>query len=768
MRKFIVSCLVSFLLMIVFVTAEDITINLEPENVWIGNDLTISCWYSSNTPSAIWAYVERTSWNRTLTRFNDTFYQTTYKPPLLGTYKVYCSNGNVNSSKETFNVNSLSVSITKYNSTVYLGNNIILRAKIIERSDYEQVVLNDVDFQVYLNDKSISINSDGTYPFGEEWVITTEKLPLTGLNPSSYSLILKATYRGKTVSDSKNVYVQTPLEFDLVSMDKTWIKPNENITFTFRAAYNGNSFDFKKEYLTIWIDSDKVDVLSISQVGEYSDVVISAPDLPPGTYDLDIRFSYIGYIKDISRTIDYVVPISGSIIGSNNEVIHTQLKFSSNETERTYITDASGSYSGQLPPGTYNIEITFPKSKLILSGVILNEFDDPIKFDNPSTDVEITGIGVSSVFVFEIALTYSNAYLEMKYDDSKITDESKINLYKCENWNFGRKVCNSNWATLAADIDTVRNEIKINNTELSAFLIGYKKNLKLDFHLDKSEYYLNDLIKITGTLEDEENNPVSEAQIKVNIPGTSITASTTCDNNGVFTIEFFGPANEGKYSIILSAEKLPFANVNASEEIDVVKSEKLTILLSDSIKIKQGESVNIPLDIVNNGQTDFYNLNFSVEGVPKEYYTLPLTEVTEFKSGDEVKTSINFVIPKNASVTSYTSNFRVTYDGGSSGSQFILSILMDENNETKSKGSSWFNFPSFSLPTGMFTLPEINTYYLLIIIVAILSFSTSIFLKMKKSGGKKLEKKLERESVKNLLLDIKREIETRPPKKKND
>jgi len=39
---------------------------------------------------------------------------------------------------------------------------------------------------------------------------------------------------------------------------------------------------------------------------------------------------------------------------------------------------------------------------------------------------------------------------------------------------------------------------------------------------------------------------------------------------------------------------------------------------------------------------------------------------------------------------------------------------------------------------------------------------------MRKSGGRKLEKRLERDNIKNLLLDIKREIETRPPKKKNN
>jgi len=136
-------------------------------------------------------------------------------------------------------------------------------------------------------------------------------------------------------------------------------------------------------------------------------------------------------------------------------------------------------------------------------------------------------------------------------------------------------------------------------------------------------------------------------------------------------------------------------------------------------------------------------------------------EISELKAGSEEKVFIDFVIPENATKTSYSGKFQVTYDDGSSESEFILSILANEQNETTSEHASWFKFPS--LPTGMFALPDMN---ILIIIVIIFVFSMTIILKIRKSRGGKLEKKLERVSIKNLLLDIKREIETRPLKKK--
>ena len=765
MKKFITSCLVTFFLLLVFVNAENLGIDVQPKDVWTGEDVIISCWYQDSTSeSPLWAYIMKdpSSWVKALIK-NDTYYQISYTPPLLGSYQVFCSNGTLNSSQASFQVSSLLMNITSYPDTAYLDNEIVLHAKVIKKSDSDQIITSNVNFQLFLNSKNVPIDIDATYLLGNEWVITTQKLSSSDFITSSYTLMLKATYDEKTASDSKNIYVQTPLEFELINIDKTWVTSNENITFTFKTLYEGNTFDFKNEYLRIWINSKDVNILDISQSGAFSYIKAPVPNLEPGTYDLDIRFSYMGFIKDISQTINYVLPISGSMIDSDNKAVYVQLKFRNNVTDITYQTDSSGSYSGYLPPGIYEIEMTFPNAKLILSEVMINQFTDPIKFDHPSTNINIPGIGVGSIFVYEIALTYSNAYLEMKYDDSKIIDESRISIYKCDNWNFGRKICNSNWSTVKADIDTVRNTAKVNTTSLSAFVIGYKKNLYLDFNSDKDEYYLNDIIKLTGMIEDEEKNPIPDAQIKVSIPNTGISTSTKSDSSGVFVIEFQGPEKEGDFNIFVQAEKSPYASVNQTKNIKLVMSKQLLILLSESMKIKQGDNVSIPIDIINKGQTDFSGLKLSLTGIPEEYGTLSKMDISELKIGSEEKVFIYFIIPQNAPKTSYTGKFQVMYDDGSSESEFILSILTSEKNETINETTSWFKFPS--LPTGMFVVPDINKYEL-ITIISIFIFSITMILKIRKSRGETLEKKLERVNIKNLLLDIKREIETRPFKKK--
>ncbi|MCX6821888.1 MAG: carboxypeptidase-like regulatory domain-containing protein, partial [Candidatus Aenigmarchaeota archaeon] len=576
-----------------------------------------------------------------------------------------------------------------------------------------------------------------------------------------FNLNVVAKYKGAETASNSNVEVKLPLEFDLVSIDKTWIKANDNITLTFKTMFKGSGIDLRNEYLNFLINSVDADIIEIYRSGEYSYVKISAPNLAPGNYNFGIKFTYMGFVKEITKEINYVVPISGSIIDSSNKPITTQLKFRRNTTETTFITSSSGSYSGDLPPGIYDIEITFPNSKLTLTQVTINEFNNPIKYDNPSSQVVISGLGTGGIFVYEIAFTYSNAYLEMTYDDSKILDESRMVLYKCENWNFGRKICNADWKTVDGQIDTVRNTVKINTTSLSAFLIGYKKDLFLNFDTDKDEYSLKEIIKITGIIQDEDSKPVSGVQITANIPNTSISSSTKSDDGGVFSLEFQAPDKEGDFTIFVKAEKSPFTTLNKTASIKLFKSEKITILMPDSIKVNQGGSSSMWISIVNTGQIDYSRLTLSLSGIPDDYYTMP-NETEELKAGGEKKISIDFKIPNDAGVASHTGKLKVNYGNNSLEQQFILSVSTGSDNKTVDVPiDEGFKFPSIF--TGKFVFPTPGLDVLSIILIVILVFLISILLKRKK-----LKTEIERTEIKNTLLDIKGEIGRRPMKKRKN
>jgi archaellum component FlaF (FlaF/FlaG flagellin family) len=762
MKKTILFSLFIFALILSTARAEDLGININPSDIWVGDSVTISCWYSNVnlTLNKPYAFVEQINqhilWTKNdFIKQNDTYFYTTFTPHLLGSYKVVCSNGTVNSSEASFKMSRLSFVITNSPDVIYLGDKIIVHANVIKTADTDEMITNNVNFNVLLNDKSVQTDNDATYSLGTEWIITTKEISSTDFNPSNYTLKINAIYMGENNSSTKNIQIKNPVEFGLIDMDKKEVLPGDNITITLKSMEKGSPIPLQNLQLKFQISDKQCTILSTTQTGNNLAVIISAPSLSPGSYNMSIKIIHDDYIWEYnSITIDYGVPINVDMKDSSDKAVSVQFRFLIDGVEKKkFITGSDGSFSGYITPGTYDIELTTSNSKLTLYDVMINSFDSPIKFDSPSSDVNIPGIGVGNIYIFEVALSYSSAYLELKYDSSKILNEDDITIYKCENWNFGRKICTGDWKTVNAVTDTIRDFVKINTSSLSAFLIGYKKEMNLNFDTDKDEYYLSDVIKVNGIVEDEDNKPVSDVQITAIIPGTDISASGKTDNSGVFVFELIGPNQEGDYNIIVKGEKSPFSSVNASKVTKIVRSSKLSLLVPESVKINQGENYSMWFSIVNIGQIDFSDLKLSLSGIPEDYYTLP--EINELKAGEEKKISIDFKIPENAIKASHTGKLRVNYNNTYLEEQFILTVLSVENNESvSSKNTGGFKFPSLSLPTAKIILPTMNTEFLFIPILTVFIFSFAVLFKKKR-----ITVESERNNVKNLLLDIKREVE---------
>lgn len=736
---------------------------IEPENPWFNQDVLVSCNCNDENYSISRVYVDINGPNITISewnldRVNDTYSDTIDHSYLYrnGQYDVtfHCVN---NVSENVVNTKSFTVS----NLTSIINNIIPSPAYIDDVIEIDVFVKKDginlnsgVIFNVSLNGQNKNLKQDPPIcDSNKGWILKIDAPSDIG----TFTLNVTAEYRETKTISSTIIEVKQPLDFVLVGIDKTWVKPNDNVTFTFKATFKGNAIDLMNEYLNFLINSVDSNILEIYRSGEYSYVKISTPNLSPGNYDLNIRFTYMDFVKDITRKINYVVPISGNVMDSNNKAVYMQLKFLNNDTQTTIITGSTGSYSGSIPPGIYDVELTFLNSKLTLSRVLINEFNNPIKYDVPSLQVSIPGVGTGQIFVYEIALAYSNAYLEMTYDDSKIVDETMMIMYECENWNFGRKLCNSDWKIVNGETDTIRNIVKINTTKISAFLIGYKKDMFLDFDTDKAEYFLKDIIKITGITQDSDSNPVPDVLITANISSTQITATTKSDKSGVFSLEFQGPDKEGNFTLSVKGEKSPFTIINKSLSIKIFRSEKISILIPESIKVNQGESSSMFISIINTGQRDYSHLTLSLSGIPDGYYNMP-SEIEELKASEEKRISIEFQIPKNASISSHTGKFKISYGNNSEEELFIFSILSVENKTENIPVSESFKFPNF---TGKFVLPNLGLDVLSIILVVIFVLPLSVLFKKRK-----FRKSFERKEVKNILLDIKGEIERRSVKKK--
>ncbi len=770
MKKYILLSLLTFTLLFITVKAEDLAISVNPSDVWIGDTVTITCWYSNDntTLNKPYAYIEHinqhTLWTKNdFIQQNDTYFYTTFTPHILGSYKVICSNGTVNSSETSFKMSRLSFIVTDSPDVIYLGDKITLHANVIKVSDTDEMISSNVNFNILLNDKAVQIDNDATYSLGNEWIITTKEISSTEFSPSTYNLNINMNYLGETNSSTKNIQLKNPVEFGFIDIDKREFLPDDNITVTIKAIEKGNPIPLQNLQLKFQISDKQCTILSKAQTGNNIVVIFSAPSLSPSTYNMSIKITYNDYRWEYnSITVDYGVPININMKDSSDKGVTAQFRFLINGIEKKkFVTNSDGSFSGYIPPGTYDIELTPSNSKLILYGVTINSFDNPIRYDHLSTDMNIPGIGVGDLYVFEVALSYSSAYLELKYDSSKILDEDKITVYKCENWNFGRKICSGDWKTVSSTIDNIRDLVKINTSSLSTFLVGYKKGMNLKFDTDKDDYYLNDIIKITGIVEDDAGQPIQDAEVTANIPGTETSTSGKTDSGGVFAFELIGPDQEGDYNIIVKAEKSPFSGINASKTTKFVRSSQLSLVVPENVKINQGESYPMWFSLVNIGQTDFSDLKLSLSGIPDEFYTLP--DISELKASEEKRIALDFNIPIDAVKASHTGKFRVTYDDTYLEEQFILTVLSPESNEsTIAKTTEGFKFPSLSLPTAKIILPTMNNEVLIIAISTVFIFSFSVLFKKRR-----ITVESERNNVKNLLLDIKREVE-RPLVNKTD
>ena len=667
-------------------------------------------------------------------------------------YTIYAINNNSQNTSfsGSFNIYRLISYINSISpSPAYIGDKITVYFAVKKDDSF---ISSSVDFEVRLNDQEITLNQNPAYDMVKGWILKFDSPNTAG----NYDLEITATYNGESTANSSTIEVREPIVFEVQKIDRTFVRSNENITVTIKVLERDSPISLKKEHLKVQVSSSDANILSISQSGSIFDVKVTLPSVSSGKYEMKITFNYGNFSATHETNLYYVLSIEGEIKNSDGTGIDTKLKFQSDDIEREFFTNSDGKYSSDLPPGTYNVQFTFPTSTVYLYDVVINSFDDPIKYLY-LTDVDIPGIRAKGIFVYEIALPYSKVYLELEYEEKDVLDETKLNVYKCSNWNSGIKVCNSKWVEINSRIDPIRNLAEVNSTGLSAYVIGTQKKLNFDLSLNKEEYFLKDLVKVRGITQDDGKNTVDNVSVKAVVEGTDISLSVFSDSNGIFSFEFLAPEEEGDYSLFLKAEKYPFISFNKSITLKVCKSEELSLLAPDSIKINQGEELTSEFSVINTGQSELLNLSLSLEGVPKSYFDLQ-PSIDRLAPAEEKTILIYFKIPKDASMDTYTATLKASSDGISAEKIFALTILGEETDKSSSTG---FKFPTISFPTANIVLPSVGTEVLYIASLSMVSFSLAYFAKKKKRV-----KNTERSEVKNLLLDIRREINRSMKRKK--
>ena len=614
----------------------------------------------------------------------------------------------------------------------------------------DAAVLHDVNFEVFVDDGQVEAIIEPPYDPVKGWIVYIN----APLSSGTYDLDILATHDRANDTLSTEMTVIEGVQFSILDVYPDLVEPADETTVDIRAIEGSSVIPLNAEDIGIKIESTEASINSISPVSDYYRLKVEVPNLSPGTYDLEVWITLDDYTYSDKEAIHYAIPISGDFLNINDEPIPAEIRFFHGGDEKLNLeTSTDGKYSGKIQPSNYDIRFVFPEAVLELESVELTEFEDPLNYYYYTSGETVTGLKLAGLHVFETVLPFSEAVLEMEYDEGKVLDESKIKVYKCISWNSGKIECYGDWKEVSASIDAVKNVVIVEGNTLSAYAIGNIKGIETDFQYSEESYYLNDFIKIGGVTRDNDGQRVGNVSLRLRVSGTGIDLTTRSASNGDFLFEFFGPSEQGAYEILLDAEKAPYIHQNITDEIQVTKSKTFSIVFPETVQMKQGESNRYEIKLKNAGQTDLSDLSLSLTGIDERYFSMP-TFLETLNVGDERKLDLVFSVPEDAELGTYSATLEVG-DGELVEQKIFGFTVLSKVVENATTPSPTKPTGLFSRLIGYFSLPkiEVNTLYYVIAFFAVGSFALALMFRKKRIENS--NRKTVRDEVRDNLFDLK-------------
>ncbi len=708
-----------------------------PSQAWTGENilLSVKCTDNESTIKQVYAYIEGPGISWTSPGFseyeNSTFMLSVsdfYGKTGVFNVAVYCtSENNTANQNTTFSVSEFSGEISSVSpDSIYVGDTVEVDMSV-KKDDVYLSGSSAVTFEVLLAGESVPLTA--AYDFEKGWRIRFEAPSVSG----TYDVNVAAFYEGAVFEAPISIEVKDVFEFSLTAVDKSEVLFGENITATIFASEQSSPISISKSSISAKIGSYAVDVadISLASNGKYV-ATITLPSLTPAAYDLKITFSHQNFTAERTSTITYLVSASGTLLDPNGGAVSAKLSFMSGALERYVYTDSKGAYRLNLPSRTYDVRLVHDRASIVQQGVSVSVFDDPLRFYYIA-DIVIPGIKPAGLFMFETTLSADDTEITLNYDERKVSSESGLVVYRCGNWNSADKKCFGSWDTISASIDPVRNSAKFSSANPSgAYTLGSLDALFLDFSIDKTTYYVGDVIKAVGISEKSGGNYVGNIEITGRINGQPTTKTVTSSENGVFALDLEVPSAEGSYTLVFTAELEPYQSFETTKTIEVIKRKEISLVLPDTVRISVGEISTIEVHVVNTGQTHLVDGKISISGIPDDYYSIT-PELLSVGAGDETKFFINFEIPESAPKTTHGADITIPFGEKTFKKTFALTIkepvaegpavTEKEDADTESR---------FSLPTGLMT-SAMASDIIYLMVFSVISFSAAIFLKNRRT-----------------------------------
>ncbi len=655
-------------------------LGLSEQALWEGESLSIGCAFQQIPSGGVYVSIqEPIIVSIPMEQANQTHYALEYQPPVIGQYSLSCGNGSLESSPGSFTVSRLEANLTSLPDMAYIDQGIGLRASVKRDSGQAQDITSGVDFSVTLG--GVSLDIEGTPYFYEgSWVITTE--PPSGIGQGSHLLMAKASHQGADASSEALIDVSEPLHFSIDSVSPDEVRGGENVTVGLSATYHGTDVLASSSIRAI------LDGQSLNIKRTPSGFSFQCPGLEPEPHELNVSLEHQGSQASGQRHLYYMIHAKSEIRNADNKGVSATLKFHGQDRLLTARTNVNGAFSMDVPAGDYDIEMRFsPDIRATARGVELDgDAEDFVRFDTYSPK-EVQGIRVARIFALEFTLPFGGMDITASYDASGIGDESGLEVLTCRQWNMDSRTCSGDWDDVDFSIDDVKNTVEFSVEHLSAFLVGEKADLDLDFTIDREEYMPGQDIRLRGLVEDGSGNPVSGALVSYSIEGGRDGEART-NSNGVFSATFPAPGNGGDYEIVARVSRGLSGKDTESQVFSVMTIREVRIIPPVRAEVSEGSEARVESVLVNTGQEVLTDCIIEVSGLPGSWYSTEPKSVSALIPDEEKKVFLK-IRPEGAEEEVYTITLSAECEGARASEGFVLYVnLQEEERESSQVDSS--------------------------------------------------------------------------------
>jgi hypothetical protein len=624
-----------------------------------------------------------------------------------GDYSVYITCSGANSSNAT-----ASFSIFELSSGLALPAS-VFRDEIIEldftpKRDGTPITTN-ISFSVFVNGQITQLTMPAIFDSNKGWVLKIASPASNG----TYNITASAAYQGKIIRSVGQVVVKDLVEF-AISPGSLSATSGNNLTFSVTALNYGSTIPVNEDNLMVYIDSEDAEILSITPSGSSYDIKITAPQLSPGTYKLFADLRYNGTIYTASATTDYVTVLSGKLMDKNGKPLAAQITFFKSGVQKLRInTMSDGTYSAQIVPDTYDIDLEFPEAKVHLTGAWVNSFTNPVSYQFDSNE-RAEGLATSGIYTIGTSWGFDQASVTLNYNPDTFSNPFDLNVFKCPNWK-GDGTCAASWVKIIPTVNIGQHRVSFTTSSLSVFGVGLIDKILLSFTMDKEKYSLTDVISIRGTTSSN-SGMVGNATVKLGVAEfrEQIVQSNA---NGVFAADFVAPAVEGTYTMTATAAKYPFVQANTSRSFEVASMPGVSMMFPGTVQVAPGRNITEEIVVTNTGQTDIEKISLALD-LESKYYEIGQYP-DRLAAKQEITVPVTFFAGKNETET--TMNAAIKFTSDKIEQKKIFGFTIKQEAET----------PQSTNPVTGFSIamPDIDMNIVYIAIIAAGCFAAAFVLK---------------------------------------